>query len=561
MTEPKLRAGIYARVSTEEQVDGTSLDEQVRLCTAEIERRGWSLDPDHIYIDAGISGADPTRPAWRKLLAAAASGEVEAVVVLKLDRFARNAGAIITETDRFQKLGVGFVVVEQGIDMRTMSGRMMRTVLAGVAEMERDLIAGRTVSGQRARAREGIMPGGTVPYGWRRNPKNKGGDGKLVPHEGEREVLRLAYEKLVKQRWKVAQFVNWLNDSGYEPRKSPTFRAEHLRSVLNNETLSTGKMIWGMPKGSGSRQRLHKTRLDTKGKPVHGDPIEVEIGNPVFTKAEHRAILRVLAQQASSASYAEAKSRMLTGRIYTPEGHRMYSLNSPDKKWLGYYRCSTAKKRVGEARCTCKQLRALPIEQLVWAEVTRLLSDPARLQAAARAYLALPEDDSDANTDRRALEGVRGEAEKLERALTRAERGVLMADSSEDEQRQQAMVADLKRELVAARERLAGYEALIASDEARGQALRDVTALAERARGRLHTMSDEERAEVVGILRISVVTSGTVVQGAPETVAISGIVDPQLWAGAETETLAEAPAPPQSPGRVAPKPLEGSVTV
>jgi len=561
MAESTLRAAVYARVSTEEQVDGTSLDEQVRLCTAEIERQGWSLAPDHIYIDAGISGTDLTRPAWRKLLAAADSREVDAVVVLKLDRFARNAGAIITETDKFLKFDVRFIVVDQNIDLSTPAGKLMRTMLAGVAEMERDLIAGRTVSGQRARAREGIMPGGTVPYGWRRNPKNKGGDGKLVPHEGEREVLRLAYEKLVKRRWKVPQLVNWLNDSGYKPRKAELFRAEHLRHVLHNETLSTGKMTWGMPKGNGSRQRLHKTRLDTKGKPVHGDPIEVEIGNPVFTKAEHRAILRVLAQQASTTTYAEARSRMLTGRIYTPEGHSMFSVNSADKKWLGYYRCSRAKKRVGPARCTCKQLRALPVEQLVWAEVTRLLSDPARLQAAARAYLALPEDDSDANADRRALDGVRSEVEKLERALTRAERGVLMADTSEDERRQQEMVVELKRELTSARERLAGYEALIASDEARGQALRDVAALAERARGRLHTMSNEERAEVVGILRISVVTSGTVEGGAPEMVAISGIVDPQLWAGTNTETPAEAPAPSQSPGRVAPKLRGGSAAV
>ena len=74
-------------------------------------------------------------------------------------------------------------------------------------------------------------------------------------------------------------------------------------------------------------------------------------------------------------------------------------------------------------------------------------------------------------------------------------------------------------------------------------------------------MSDEERAEVVGILQISVVTSGTVVGGAPEMVAISGVVDPQLWAGAENQTPAETPAPSRLPGRVAPKPLEGSAAV
>lgn len=68
----------------------------------------------------------------------------------------------------------------------------MRTMLVGVAEMERYLISGRTVSGQRTRARKGIMPGGTTPYGWRRNPKNKGGDGRFVPDEDEREVLQAA---------------------------------------------------------------------------------------------------------------------------------------------------------------------------------------------------------------------------------------------------------------------------------------------------------------------------------------------------------------------------------
>lgn len=559
MAESKLRAATYRRVSTEGQRENTSLPEQQRKTRQEAERRDWEVVAE--YADEGLSGTKDTRPGWQQMLEDAAARKFDALIVLNTKRFSRSSDHAIREMKNLLALGVSLISLEENWDLTTPMGRAAFGMSAVFAELDRDTIVQNMSNGQRARAREGIMPGGNVPYGWRRNPKNKGGDGRLVPHEGEREVLRLAYEKLVKQRWKVSRFVNWLNDSGYRPRRAEVFRAEHLRYVLHNETLSTGKMTWGMPKGNGQRQRLHKTRLDARGTPVHGDPIEVEIGNPVFTPAEHRAILRVLAQQASAATYAEARSRMLTGRIYTPEGHSMFSVNSADKKWLGYYRCSKAKKRVGPARCTCKQLRALPVEQLVWAEVTRLLSDPARLQAAARAYLALPEDDSDANADRRALDGVRSEVEKLERALTRAERGVLMADTPEDERRQQEMVAELKRELKSARERLAGYEALIASDEARGQALRDVAALAERARGRLHTMSDEERAEVVGILQISVVTSGTVVGGAPEMVAISGVVDPQLWAGAENQTPAETSAPSQSPGRVALKPLEGSVTV
>ena len=195
----------------------------------------------------------------------------------------------------------------------------------------------------------------------------------------------------------------------------------------------------------------------------------------------------------------------------------------------------------------------------MWAEVARVLSDPARLEAAARAYLALPEEGGDGEADQRALDGVRSEIERFERGLAKAERGVLLADSDEDERRQAALVAELKRELSAARDRLAGYEALVSSEAARGQALRDVAALAERARGRLHTMSDAERAEVVRILQVSVVCSGPVVAGMPESVAISGVVDPRMW-GSDSDnggssvdpTPADSPSGAQSAPGVAP---------
>lgn len=199
------------------------------------------------------------------------------------------------------------------------------------------------------------------------------------------------------------------------------------------------------------------------------------------------------------------------------------------------------------------------MEELVWAEVSRVLSDPARLEAAARAYLALPDEGSDAESDRRAMDGVRADVERFERGIAKAERGMLLADTPEDERRQVAVVTDLKRELEGARARLAGYEALVSSEVARGQALRDVAALAERARGRLQTLSAAERAEVVRILQVSVVCSGPVVAGMPESVAISGIIDPRMWVhesdtspsqARPTPTYRDVDAPGQSAGGV-----------
>lgn len=554
MTETKLRAAILTRVSTEEQAaEGkTSLEEQARLCQQFIASRGWAFTGE-IYEDV-MSGTTPVkhRPSVLRIFRDAEAGELDVVVVLNLTRLSRKL-SISEEIDTtLAQFGVGLASAQESmIDTSTPAGRLFFQTLCAFAEFERESILIKTVGGQRAAARNGRLPGGEPPYGWKRLRKTRGeGDGSIVPNETEREVLRLGYELLVKRRMTCYQIVDWFNDAGIKPRRAKQWNAETVRNIWRNSTLTTGKLWWGVPKGQGDlRQRHSKTKLDPRGNPVWGEPIEIDLGHPVFTAAEHRAILRALNRRTTGATPNAPKSRMLSGRVYTAEGHHMYSVNTPKEEWVGYYRCTKRRQSAGADRCQCPQFRALPLEELVWAEVVRLLSDPERLQAAARAYLALPEEGSDQEADRQALEGVKASVARLERALLKSERGILMADSVNDERRQQALAAQLKTELLAAQQRLAGYEALVSSDEARGQALQDVAALAERARGRLHTMTETERAEVVEILQVSVVTSGAVVGGAPEMVAISGVVDPRLWApnaGSEASPEDATPAYPES---------------
>ncbi|UXW85094.1 recombinase family protein [Microbacterium azadirachtae] len=524
-----MRAATYRRVSTEGQKDNTSLPEQRRKTREEAERRGWEVVAE--YADEGITGTDANRPAWREMLRDAEAGKFDVLIVLNTKRFARKSWHAIKEMENLLELGVSLVSLQESFDLSTPAGRAMFGMSAVFANLDRDSIIENTVEGQRSLARVGQLPGGEPPYGYRRDKKSKGGDGSVTPDEDERKVLRLGYDLLVKRRLNPNQVATRLNDVGIKPRKAERWSAEVVRHMWRNPTHATGKVMWGLPKTSGAGgQRRHKAKVDRQGNPLYGEPIEVDLGNPVFTANEHRAILRALERRTIGGPINPAVSRMLTGRIFTSEGHQMYGVNLPREAWEGAYRCSTRRQSAGDNRCSCPQLRARPIEDTVWREVAHLLSDPARLEAAARAYLALPEEGSDTEADQQALAGVRAEVERFERGLAKAERGVLLADTAEDERRQQAMVAELKRELTAARERLAGYEALVSSAEARGQALQDVAALAERARGRLHTMTDAERAEVVRILQVSVVVSGPVAQGEPESMAISGVVDPRLWA-------------------------------
>lgn len=153
------RAAIYLRVSTFDQVDGTSLDVQEQRCHAAATSKGWEVIER--FIDGGVSGTKADRPEWRRMLRACEAGEVDAVVVMKLDRFGRNAGHAISEIDRLTDLGVAFLSVAENIDLSTAHGKMLRTVLAGFAEFERDSITERGCPGSARRP--GPRPVGSGP--------------------------------------------------------------------------------------------------------------------------------------------------------------------------------------------------------------------------------------------------------------------------------------------------------------------------------------------------------------------------------------------------------------
>ncbi len=141
------RAAVYARVSTKEQ----STEAQVSQLTAYCQARGW---PDvAVFRDDGISGIRDNRPELDRLRDRLASGEFDTIVVSKMDRLGRSLGMILRFWDDAEAAGARVIVIDQGIDTSTPSGRLQRNMLAALAEFERELILERTRAGvARARA-------------------------------------------------------------------------------------------------------------------------------------------------------------------------------------------------------------------------------------------------------------------------------------------------------------------------------------------------------------------------------------------------------------------------
>ena len=178
----------YTRCSTNEQADsGLGLEAQAQRIRAYCTMRGSELLD--LITDAGVSGGKPlaSRDGGQRLLTAIRERRADAVVMLKLDRMFRNAGDCLTTVERWEKAGVALHVVDLGgnaIDTTSAAGRFMLVVLAGAAEMERNLTRERTRSAMAVKRSNGQRVG-TVPYGF-----DLADDGAtLVPNDAEQALI------------------------------------------------------------------------------------------------------------------------------------------------------------------------------------------------------------------------------------------------------------------------------------------------------------------------------------------------------------------------------------
>lgn len=395
------RIAIYARVSGEKQVNGTSLDDQTDKCKQEAAQKGWTVV--ETFREEGVSGAKVYRAAIIRLIGLAATGQIDAVLLAKVDRLARGRVVDALLVSELEKHGVKVVYV--GRDTSTKEGRLLVNIEKDFAEWEREVIAERMWGGKLRRALEGKVMNSPrrATYGYTYK-KTKVRGGHYVVNPAEAKVVRQIYQWYVREGLALRAVAARLNE-----QRIPTSRgASHwgktaVYSILSN-TAYTGTWYWNktqaiVPVGvtkNGKKTHINENRKTEKSsKRLLPEsewiaiPVPVIIDKAIYVEAQAR-----LKFNQQNARRNTKRDYLLSGLVHCGacgrfRYHGMTYRGRKGKPDYSLYACSGRLKEHHDdpatEKCRNGGYMGAKLEALVWRGITDMLSQPEGLFRASPA--------------------------------------------------------------------------------------------------------------------------------------------------------------------------------
>ncbi|MDW8515859.1 recombinase family protein [Priestia flexa] len=203
-----MRTALYIRVSTEEQAkEGYSIRAQTDRLKAYCVSQGWEIVD--FYVDDGQSAKDMERTNLKRMIQHIENGLIECVLVYKLDRLTRSVLDLYKLLEIFDAHGCKFKSATEVYDTTTAMGRMFITIVAALAQWERENLSERVRMGMEQKAREGQWVINVAPYGYDLDKDNK----SLIVNEAEALVVKRMFNMYLsgKGMHKIALELNALN--------------------------------------------------------------------------------------------------------------------------------------------------------------------------------------------------------------------------------------------------------------------------------------------------------------------------------------------------------------
>lgn len=230
----------YVRVSTDAQAkeDRFGIEAQEKMIRKYCAEHGYNLGPEDWVYDRGESGAKE-RPGFDRIVYGDVSNPpVEAVIVAKSDRVARDINVYFYYKMLLKKKEIELVSISEDFGNMGVFAPMLEAFTICVAQMERDNINKRTSAGRDIKAAQGGYSGGRAPMGYRVE------NGRLVVDEDEAEIVRFIFRRKAAGCSKMST-VTALNEAGFRTRGGKMFMISTVQSIWNNGKTYRGMYHYG----------------------------------------------------------------------------------------------------------------------------------------------------------------------------------------------------------------------------------------------------------------------------------------------------------------------------
>ena len=324
------------------------------------KHEGWIALPTS-YDDGGFSGGTIERPGLQRLRQDIENGEIDVIVVYKVDRLTRALSDFAKIVEIFDRQEVSFVSVTQQFNTTTSMGRLTLNVLLSFAQFEREVTGERIRDKIAASKRKGMWMGGNPPLGY------DVADRKLVVNEAEAETVRHIFRLYCRSK-SVRELRHRLEAEGITSK----------RRIMRDGSVAGSKPI-----NRGALYHLLRNRIYL-GETVHRDKSYPGEHEAIIERDLWDQVQAILADNIKGERRATASQpSLLTGLLIDEQGERLSPSHAV--KQGRRYRYYVSRHLIIEGRKPDRRgwrIPAADLENLVLARIRAWLSDPAALSEA-----------------------------------------------------------------------------------------------------------------------------------------------------------------------------------
>src|SRR5450755_872982 len=540
-------AAIYARVSSEKQKDENTIASQTSALIEFAVNKGFEVSKDRIIEDEGFSGASLVRPGLEKLRDLAAEGQIQAVLIHSPDRLSRKYAYQVLLMEELARNGVETVFLKAP-QTATPEDQLLVQFQGMIAEYERAQILERSRRGKRHRAQQGqvsVLSG--APYGYRYVRKTDDSAAYYEVVEAEAAVVRMVYERYTVGGMSIGAITRLLNDRGVATRKKISRWERSTTWAMLRNPAYKGTAYFGKTK-IAQRQRITRPLrlrggIAQRNSASHERPQSewIEIAVPAIVSEETFALAQDLLQRNKAhAPRRTIAPSIVQGLVSCKKCGYALSRTSTrsSARMIHYYRCigSYAWRHLGGSVCDNRPVRQDVLDEVVWADIIRLLEDPTLIKEELERRLAAAKD---AAPSKRREDTLNRELVRIQKSMERLTTAYQEDLLSLDELRQR--LPALRQREAANRAELQSITDQIATRAAYLRLAQTLTVFLDRLRESADTLNVAERQRIVRLLVKEVlVADDTIV--IRHSIPVAG--GPPEGAQPATSTAAARPATP-----------------